>query len=419
MTSAREVEGLLRELAPQALAALVRRYGDFGTAEDAVQEALLAAALHWPEQGIPDRPRGWLISVAAHKLIDWRRRESARRDKEAAAVDFVPAQALATPGPGDEEPPHRDDSLALLFLCCHPALSPSAQVALTLRAVGGLTTAEIAAAFLVPEATMAQRIVRAKQRVRATGIPFALPPKDQLPARLATVLTVLYLVFNEGYAATSGPALQRAELTGEAIRLTRQLHRLLPDDGEVAGLLALMLLTEARRDARTRDGALVPLVDQDRTRWDRRLIEEGTALVAATLRRAPVGPYQIQAAIAVLHTEARDARDTDWPQILALYNLLDRLAPSPVVTLNRAVATAMVHGPQAGLRLLDGVAEEPHLAAGHRLAAVRAHLLEMDGQPDAARTQYLRAAATTTSLPERHYLQARAHALDTKPRAAR
>jgi predicted RNA polymerase sigma factor len=411
VTTRVEVEGLLRELAPQALAALVRRYGDFATAEDAVQEALLAAALQWPAEGVPESPRGWLISVAARRLIDWRRRESARRGKEAAAVDFVPAQSAALPGPGDEPVPDHDDTLALLFLCCHPSLAWPAQVALTLRAVGGLTTPEIAAAFLVPEATMAQRIVRAKQRIRSTGIPFAMPAPAQFPARLASVLRVLYLIFNEGYATTSGPTLARTDLTGEAIRLARELHRLRPAEGEVAGLLALMLLTEARREGRTRDGALVPLLEQDRGRWDRALIAEGTALVTAALGTAPVGPYQIQAAIAALHTEAKRATDTDWPQILALYNLLDAVEPSPVVALNRAVATAMVHGPRAGLALLDGLAGEPRLAAGHRLAAVRAHLMEMDGRTDEARAQYHRAAATTTSLPEREYLLARANRL--------
>jgi RNA polymerase sigma factor (sigma-70 family) len=400
----------LRELAPQALAALVRRYGDFGTAEDAVQEALLAAALHWPDHGIPESPRGWLIAVAGRKLIDWRRRESARRGKEAAAADFVPAQAAHTPGPeDDDEPPARDDSLALLFLCCHPALSPPAQVALTLRAVGGLTTTEIAAAFLVPETTMAQRIVRAKQRIRSTGIPFAMPPADQRARRLATVLKVLYLIFNEGSTASSGPRLQRTELTGEAIRLSRQLHRLLPEEGEATGLLALMLLTEARREGRTRDGALVPLLEQNRARWDHRMIEEGTDLVGLALRTSPVGPYQLQATIAALHAEAPEAKDTDWPQILALYQLLDRLAPSPVVTLNRAVAAAMVHGPGAGLELLDGLAREPHLAVGHRLTAVRAHLLEMSGEYAEAQAHYQRAAGTTTSLPERDYLLSRAN----------
>ncbi len=411
MTSPEGVEGLLRELAPQALAALVRRYGDFGTAEDAVQEALLAAALRWPKEGVPDSPRGWLIAVAARKLIDWRRRESARRSKEAAAVDYLPAQATALAGPGDEPVPDRDDSLSLLFLCCHPALAWPAQVALTLRAVGGLATAEIAAAFLLPEATMAQRIVRAKRRIRVTGIPFKMPAKQDFPDRLATVLKVLYLIFNEGYAATSGSALQRTELTTEAIRLARELRRLLPDEGEVAGLLALMLLTEARREARSRDGALVPLLEQDRARWNRALIDEGTDLVGASLRSARVGPYQIQAAIAALHTEARRAGDTDWPQILALYDLLDSLAPSPVVTLNRAVAVAMVHGPRAGLALLDGLTGDPRLAGGHRLAAVRAHLLEMDGRPDEARAEYHRAGRTTTSQPERRYLLDRADRL--------
>jgi RNA polymerase sigma factor (sigma-70 family) len=406
--STAEVEGLLRELAPQALAALVRRYGDFGTAEDAVQEALLAAALHWPDQGVPERPRGWLIAVAANKLIDWRRRESLRREKEAAAAGFVPAQAVRVPGPEDDEPPDRDDTLALVFLCCHPALARPAQIALTLRAVGGLTTPEIAAAFLVPEATMAQRIVRAKQRIRSTGIPFAVPAPEQRTARLAAVLTVLYLIFNEGYTASSGPVLRRADLTGEAIRLTRELHRLLPDEGEVAGLLALMLLTEARREARSRDGALVPLLEQDRTRWDAAMIREGTVLVEAALRTAPVGPYQVQAAIAAVHAEAAGAKETDWSQILALYQLLDSIAPSPVVTLNRAVAMAMVHGPRAGLELLESLVMEPRLAAGHRLDAVRAHLLEMNGQYAEAHELYRRAARTTTSLPERNYLLSRA-----------
>ena len=408
MRSTPEIEGLLRELAPQALAALVRRFGDFGACEDAVQEALLAAAQRWPDEGVPERPRGWLIAVAAHKLVDWRRRESARRGKEAAAAGFVAAQAVRVPGPEDDEPPDRDDTLALLFLCCHPALARPAQVALTLRAVGGLTTPEIAAAFLVPEATMAQRIVRAKQRIRSTGMPFAMPAADQRAARLAAVLKVLYLIFNEGYTASSGPALQRSDLTGEAIRLARQLHRLLPDEGEAAGLLALMLLTEARRDARTRDGALVPLLDQDRTRWDATMIREGTALVEAALRTAPVGPYQVQAAISAVHAEAAGAGDTDWSQVLALYQLLDSIAPSPVVTLNRAVAIAMVHGPRAGLELLDDLAGEPRLAAGHRLSAVRAHLLEMNKEYAQAQEQYRRAARTTTSLPERNYLLARA-----------
>jgi RNA polymerase sigma factor (sigma-70 family) len=404
-----EIEGLLRAAAPQALAALVRRYGDFGTAEDAVQEALLAASQQWPAQGVPDNPRAWLIAVAARRLIDWRRRESARRGKEAAAVDYLPADRAAHPAADD--PAARDDSLTLLFLCCHPELPPPAAVALTLRAVGGLTTAEIAAAFLVPEATMAQRIARAKAKLRGTGTPFAMPAAADLAARTDTVLRVLYLIFNEGYTATAGTRLQRTELTGEAIRLTRQLHRQLPAVGEVAGLLALMLLTEARRDARTRDGVAVPLAEQDRGRWDRTLIREGIDLVTRTLAEAPVGPYQVQAAIAAVHAEAPRAEDTEWPQILALYQLLGRLAGSPVVTLNAAVAAAMVHGPDAGLRMLDGLAGDPRLAKGHRLAAVRAHLLELRGDEDGAREGYRYAAQTTTSLPERQYLLARADRL--------
>ena len=411
MRSTPEFEGLLRELAPQVLAALVRRYGDFGAAEDAVQEALLAAALQWPHQGVPNNPRGWVTAVAARRLIDWRRRDAVRHRREAAAAGYVAAQAEWAPGPEEELAADRDDSLALLFLCCHPALSPSAQVALTLRAIGGLSTAEIATAYLMPEATMAQRIVRAKNRIRATGIPFAMPPADEYGQRLAVVLRVLYLIFNEGYIATSGPRLQRTELTAEAIRLTRQLHELQPKEGEIAGLLALMLLTEARRDARTKDGALIPLSEQDRTMWNKEMIREGGDLVTATLASAPLGPYQIQAAIAAVHTQAPSAGDTDWPEVLALYCLLERLAPSPVVTLNRAVATAMVHGPGAGLDLLDTLAGDPRLAAGHRLIAVRAHLLDLNGDVAQARLQYERAARATTSLPERHYLQRRAHAL--------
>jgi RNA polymerase sigma factor (sigma-70 family) len=408
VSSAADVEGLLRELAPQALGALVRRYGDFGSAEDAVQEALLAAALQWPVDGVPASPRGWLITVAARRLIDWRRRETTRRSREVAAAGLEPADAAWSGGPDDELVSDSDDSLALLFLCCHPALSPTSQVVLTLRAVGGLTTAEIAAAYLVPEATMAQRIVRAKNRIRSTGIRFSMPPDDQRDARLAAVLRVLYLIFNEGYTATSGTKLQRSELTGEAIRLTRQLHRLLLHHGEVAGLLALMLLTESRHDARTRHGVLVPMAEQDRALWNKTMISEGVELVSTALASAPVGPYQIQAAISAVHAEADGSDDTDWPQILALYQLLERLAPSPVVTLNRAVATAMVHGPMAGLDLLDSLADDPRLAAGYRLTAVRAHLLEMNGQGSEARTHYLQAARTTTSLPERYYLQGRA-----------
>jgi RNA polymerase sigma factor (sigma-70 family) len=403
------VEDLLRELAPQVLGALVRRYGHFDMCEDAVQEALLAAAVQWPDEGVPESPKGWLITVASRRLTDQLRSEQARRLREEAAAAQVPPDESLAPAPGDEQPPDHDDTLTLLFLCCHPELSPPSQLALTLRAVGGLTTAQIARAFLVPEATMAQRISRAKQRIKDTGVQFSMPPEHERAARLRVVLHVLYLIFNEGYTATSGPHLERSELTGEAIRLTRAVHRLLPEDGEVAGLLALMVLTDARRPARTRsDGALVPLTEQDRSRWNQDLIREGVALVTDALARAPIGPYQLQAAIAAVHAEAARAEDTDWPQILALYDLLERISPNPMVTLNHAVAVAMVRGPQAGLDLLETLDADDRMAEHHRLAAVRAHLLEMTGDHEAARAGYRLAARRTTSLPERRYLEARA-----------
>jgi RNA polymerase sigma factor (sigma-70 family) len=404
------VEGLLRELAPQALGALVRRYGHFDACEDAVQEALLAAAVQWPEQGVPAHPKGWLITVASRRLTDQLRSEAARRRREEAATLAALAEpgALVAPAPADGPAAH-DDTLTLLFLCCHPELTPASQLALTLRAVGGLTTAEIARAFLVPEATMAQRISRAKQRIAAAGASFAPPPAGEWAGRLRVVLHVLYLMFNEGYAATSGPEASRPELTAEAIRLTRAVHRLLPGDGEVAGLLALMLLTEARRPARALpDGSLVPLAEQDRGRWNRRLIDEGLVLVTDALSRAALGPYQLQAAIAALHAEAASAEATDWPQILALYNLLDRMTPSPVVTLNRAVAVAIVHGPRAGLDLLATLETDERMAGNHRLLAARAHLDEQAGDLEAAVDGYRRAAGYATSLPERRYLEGRA-----------
>jgi RNA polymerase sigma factor (sigma-70 family) len=404
-----QVEELLRELAPQVTGTLVRRYGQFDLCEDAVQEALLAAAVQWPEAGIPERPRGWLVTVAARRLTDQVRGESARRRREETVAARSPADELVAPGPDADLPAANDDTLALLFLCCHPALSPPSQVALTLRAVGGLTTAQVARAFLVPEATMAQRISRAKQRIKAAGARFAMPPPAERAERLRVVLQVLYLIFNEGYAASSGPDLQRADLTSEAIRLARELHRLLPDDGEVAGLLALLLLTDARRPARTRpDGSLVPLAEQDRSRWDAGAIAEGVALVTGTLARAPLGPYQLQAAIAAVHDEAARAEDTDWRQILVLYELLERVAPSPVVTLNHAVAVAMVRGPRAGLELLATLEGDDRLAGHHRLDAVRAHLLELAGDREAAREHYRAAARATTSLPEQRYLGSRA-----------
>jgi predicted RNA polymerase sigma factor len=321
---------------------------------------------------------------------------------------------LPEPEPG----PAVDDTLTLFLMCCHPSLTPVSKVALTLRAVGGLTTAEIARAFLVPEATAAQRISRAKQRVKAAGVVFRLPPGAERSERMAAVLHVLYLIFNEGYTATAGPSLHRVELTTEAIRLTRQLRERLPEDGEVAGLLALMLLTEARRPARTGpDGALVPLAEQDRRLWDAEAIAEGTALINETLATKPIGPYQLQAAIAAVNDEAARFEDTDWWQILGLYDLLRTLAPGPMVTLNRIVAVAMVQDPQAGLHELAAAETDPALAGHHRVAAVRAHLLEMAGDPEAARVQYRRAARLTLSIPERRYLESRAARL-TQPSPA-
>ncbi|WP_067824223.1 RNA polymerase sigma factor [Nocardia inohanensis] len=408
MNAPAPLENLLRELAPQVLGALLRRYGGFEECEDAVQEALLAAAMQWSADGIPENPRSWLVTVAARRLVDQVRSEQARRRREAtAAVREGPADL--TPTPGDENPADQDDTLALLFLCCHPALTPAAQVALTLRAVGGLSTAEVARAFLVPEATMAPRISRAKQRIRSAGASFAMPSPPEWSARLDAVLHVLYLIFNEGYTASSGPDLHRGELTTEAIRLTRMLRRSLPDDGEVAGLLALMLLTDARRPARTGpDGTLIPLAEQDRTRWDTTLIEEGTALITTAMSTSPLGPYQLQAATAALHVQAPRAEDTDWEQIRILYGILARIAPNPMVTLNHAVAVAMTQGPQAGLDLLKELDTDPRMTNHHRLYAVRAHLQELAGDHPAARTNYDLAARHTTSLPEQRYLRSRA-----------
>ncbi len=397
-------EDLLRDLTPQVLGAVVRRYGHFDACEDAVQEALLAAATQWPGEGVPDNPRGWLITVASRRLTDQLRSDIARRRREEADALMAPADAPAVPA--------QDDTLVLLFMCCHPALSPPSQLALTLRAVGGLSTAQIASAFMVPEATMAQRISRAKQKIKSTGTAFRLPPDDERAERLRVVLQVLYLIFNEGYTATSGEALHRPDLTAEAIRLTRSLHRLLTDDGEVAGLLALMLLTEARRPARARpDGSLVPLDEQDRGLWDAGAIKEGVALITATLAGSTIGPYQLQAAIAAVHDEAARAEDTDWTQILGLFDLLETIAPNPVVTLNRSVAVAMVHGPGAGLELLAALDDDERMAENHRLDAVRAHLLELAGDLDEARAHFERAAKRTTSRPEQRYLQAQAHRL--------
>jgi RNA polymerase sigma factor (sigma-70 family) len=395
------MDDLLRELAPQVLGILARRYGQFDAAEDAVQEALIAAATQWPGEGVPANPKSWLLAVAGRRLVDEWRSESARRRREETVALLEPAEPA--PVPGD------DDTLTLLFLCCHPSLSPPSQLALTLRAVGGLTTAEIASAFLVPEATMAQRISRAKQKIKASGVAFTLPPDTERAERLRVVRQVLYLIFNEGYTTSGGPALHRADLTAEAIRMTRMLRRLTPDDAETTGLLALMLLTDARRAARTdKHGALVPLEEQDRSRWDAGQIAEGIALVSGTLGRGPVGPYQLQAAIAAVHDEAPTADATDWPQILALYEVLERVSPGPVVTLNKAVAVGMARGPLAGLAVLGGLDGDERMAGNHRVEAVRGHLLERAGDRAAAHTAYLKAAAMTTSVPEQRYLTMRA-----------
>ncbi len=399
-----DVEDLLRDLAPQVLAALVRRYGQFHLCEDASQEALLAAALQWPSGGPPENPRGWLITVASRRLMDQVRSEQARRTREELIVVATPQSELLGP-PADAQPADSDDSLALLFGCCHPDLSSPSQIALTLRAVGGLSTAQIAAAFGVPKATMAQRISRAKQAISGTGFDFGLPVGAERTERLRAVLHVLYLVFNEGYTATGGDELTAPTLSREAIRLTRWLHRLLPDDGEVTGLLALMLLTDARRPARTRpDGSLVPLAEQDRQQWDQAQIAEGIALISTALPRGEVGPYQLQAAIAAVHDEAKTMADTDWPQILGLYDLLERTAPNPFTALNRAVAVAMVHGPDAGLEVLAKLAADNRMARHHRLLAARGHMRELAGDTDAAAADYLDAARRATSLPERRYL---------------
>lgn len=403
------MEDLLRELAPQVLGSLIRRHGQFDACEDAVQEALLSAAVQWPEEGLPDNPRGWLITVASRRMTDLFRSEQARRRREETAATMAPADDAFAPAPDDDVPGDQDDTLTLLYLCCHPSLSPPSQVALTLRAVGGLTTAQIAAAFLVPEATMAQRISRAKQRIKATGTSFHMPPEAERADRLAVVLHVLYLIFNEGYTATSGPDLVRVELTAEAIRLTRAVHAQLPGDGEVAGLLALMLLTDARRRSRAHaDGTLIPLAEQDRSLWDGESIKEGVALVSGSLSRSALGPYQVQAAIAAVHDEAPRAEDTDWPQVVQLYRVLERISPNPMATLNHAIAVAMVSGPRAGLEMLEPLAAPGKLGKHHRLAAVRAHLLERAGDVAEAREDYLLAARRTTSIPEQRYLEAQA-----------
>jgi RNA polymerase sigma factor (sigma-70 family) len=396
----------LRELAPQVLGVVARRFRDFGAAEDAVQEALLAAFVQWPREGVPGNPRAWLIQVASRRMIDQARSEIARRNRETAVSAKV---ETAVPGGEIESDMDYNDTLVLLFMCCHPALTSSSAIALTLRAVGGLTTAEIANAFLVPETTMAQRISRAKQSIKASAVPFCLPSQEERTERLPAVLRVLYLIFNEGYASGVGAHLQRLDLAREAIRLTRCARVLLPHDAEVAGLLALMLLTDARRAARTgSDEDLIPLHKQDRALWDRAEISEGIELLTAALSKGSVGLYQLQAAIAAVHDEAARAEDTDWPQILALYELLKRVSPGPMVTLNHAIASAMVDGPSKGLELLKTLDSDSRLAEHYRLDAVRAHLFEMMGDRGSAVRHYRAAASRTASIPERNYLMTQA-----------
>jgi len=402
-------EHLLRDLTPQVLAVLVRRYRDFAAAEDATQEALIAAAAQWPRDGVPDHPRSWLIRVGQRRLIDSLRSDvSRRRLAEAVAEDAATSTATID----DEFVFDPDDTLVLLFMCCHPALTPGSAIALTLRAIGGLTSAQIARAFLVPELTIVRRISRAKERIKLSGVPFAAPDGEERAARLQSVLHVLYLAFNEGYTASSGQDLHRTDLSNEAIRLAREVRNLLPRDGDVAGLLALMLLTDARRAARTGSGGqLIPLDEQDRTLWNREQIVEGLALADAALAMGAIGEYQLQAAIAAVHDEAPRADDTDWPQILALYDMLVQLTPGPVTELNRIVAMAMVNGPHAGLALLEPLEADAHLRASHRIDAVRAHLLERIGDRPGAVALFRRAAAKTASLPERDYLLRKAAGL--------
>ena len=401
-------QDLLRDLAPMVLGALLRRYRDFGGCEDAVQEALLAAAMQWPTQGMPDNPKGWLITVATRRLTDQIRADTARRLREHLVVSLIPADeqiALAADAAGVNE---RDETLDLYFMCCHPALSQASQIALTLRVMGGLTTGEIARAFLVPERTMAQRLTRAKQTIESAGRTFPELTADDRAARLPTVLKVLYLIFSEGYTASGGDELYRLDLSNEAIRVARLLLRLLPDQPEVGGLLALMLLTDARRAARTGpNGELIPLDEQVRSRWNQERISEGKRILERALAQGAVGPYQVQAAIAALHDEAPSTEATDWPQILALYDVL-RFHDSPMARLSRAIALAMVDGPAAGLAALDELAVDPRLSTHHRLAAARAHLLERAGHHAEAIDEYRRAAQRTTNIPERNYLLLRA-----------
>jgi RNA polymerase sigma factor (sigma-70 family) len=410
-----ETEDLLRRLAPRVLGAVVRRYGNFDLAEDAVQEALLAASAQWPQGGRPANPRAWLITVASRRLTDLLRAEQARRQRE----DTVARWALTEPGASQpDQPPAGDDSdtLVLLLLCCHPSLSAASQIALTLRAVGGLSTAEIARALLGSEQTVTRRITRAKKAIKDSGTPFALPTADELEGRLNAVLRILYLIFNEGYASTAGTTLIRVNLAQEAIRLARMLYAARPGDSEAAGLLALMLLVHARHRARTApDGSLIPMAEQDRSRWDRGAIDEGVALITAALPRGPVGPYQLQAAIAAVHDEAENPEATDWRQITALYGVLLRLDDNPVVALNHAVAVGMVAGPRAGLELIQRLVADARINTDRRFHAVRGHLLEMADDPAAALEAYQAAARAATNVQQQRYLNQQINRLQLRP----
>jgi predicted RNA polymerase sigma factor len=400
-----DVLTLLRDVAPQVLGALARRYGDFAGAEDALQEALIAAASQWAVAGIPDNPRGWMFQVALRRMQDTARSEIARKQRESTIATEDAALRGFSPPADSDIGLKQDDTLALLFMCCHPSLTSASAIALTLRAVGGLTTAEIGRAFLVPEATMAQRISRAKQTIKNSGVPFRMPSGRERVVRLSAVLHVLYLIFSEGYASSGGESLQRVDLSQEAIRLTRGVRALMPQDGEVAGLLALMLLTDARRDARTGvNGELIPLDEQDRSLWKQSLIAEGVSIVSRAISTAEIGPYQLQAAIAALHDEATRMEETDWAQILALYGVLMQLSENPMVALNHAIATSMVHGPGAALALIGALAEDSRMRDHHRLRSVRGHLLEMQGEYAGAIAEYQAAATRTNSTPERNYL---------------
>lgn len=408
----RIVADVWRRESPHVLAALLRRHGDLGDCEDAAQEAAEAAARQWDRDGVPDNPRGWLIRVASRRLIDRSRADHARAGREEAVAVAQPGDAYLAPAADQAHREEGDDTLKLFLLCCHPSLSRSSQVALTLHAVAGLRTAQIAAAYLVPERTMTQRLTRARSMLRAASAVFELPTEAELPSRVAAVLDVCHLMFTEGHTRSTGGALVDSGLAEEAIRLTRQLHAVIPDHDEAAGALALMLLTHARAAARTNGGELVPLAEQDRSRWDHQLIAEGVRLLERILPRGHVGRFQLQAAIAAVHAEAPTWETTDWPQISLLYAMLVRVAPSPIVTLNQAVAVGMAVGPADGLTLIQPLLDDPAMRRHHRTHAVRAHLLEMAGDLAAAIDSYRQAARLTASLPEQRYLNARIRHLD-------